>query len=80
MHTTALSGVSQSTPLPHAQSGDVDADGQIVDALIRRLDGDGVWIEVETLERELGEFVDEFSRGLAEVVERVRALRPRVAA
>lgn len=38
MERTALRGVSQSPP-PVAQHGDVDADGEIVDELTRRLDG-----------------------------------------
>lgn len=73
MHSTALGGVSQSRRLAVAQSGDVDADGEIVDELKRRLDGDGVWIEVETIGRELGTLVDGFCSALDEVVARVAA-------
>ncbi len=39
MDSTALGGVSQSPPLV-AQTGDVDADGEIVDTLKERPDGD----------------------------------------
>jgi len=38
MHDTALGGVSQSPP-PAGSTGDVDADGEILGALRRRLDG-----------------------------------------